>query len=144
MACINDMRLHDLPRELDAPCYSDLDLEPYMMRPDVWVFNNGEFIFIEVKSCRQDFTSDKKWTTYLEMCHSFYFAVSDDYIKPEELPDGVGLLLVSNGKVTTLKRAKKRKFDVAADVYNKHLYRALRSFATRVCVSNGRLYENMN
>lgn len=34
----------------------------------------GKLIIVEVKSCREDFTADGKWPSYLEFCDRFYFA----------------------------------------------------------------------
>jgi hypothetical protein len=33
----------------------------------------------EIKSCRADFTTDHKWTAYLDYCDHFYFAVAMDF-----------------------------------------------------------------
>lgn len=46
----------------------------------------------EVKSCRADFTSDNKWQKYLKYCTNFGFVAPKGVIKPEELPDKVGLV----------------------------------------------------
>jgi len=48
----------------------------------------------EFKSCRADFTSDKKWQNYLKYCHTFTFVCGREVIKREELPGGIGLLWI--------------------------------------------------
>lgn len=53
---------------------------------------NREIRIFEVKSCRQDFTSDKKWQNYLPFCTHFAFVAPKGVIRPDELPKGVGLL----------------------------------------------------
>ncbi len=35
-------------------------------------------IIVETKSCLADFTSDKKWESYLNFCNKFYFAAAPD------------------------------------------------------------------
>jgi len=48
-------------------------------RADLFGLSNDGSVFtiIEVKSCKQDFQSDKKWRGYLEHCNRFYFMVLD-------------------------------------------------------------------
>lgn len=46
----------------------------------------------EVKVNRQDFLRDDKWPGYRQYCHRFYFACPAGLIKPEELPEDVGLI----------------------------------------------------
>lgn len=38
------------------------------------VNKNQEVVIVETKSCWSDFSSDKKWTGYLQHCNKFYFA----------------------------------------------------------------------
>ncbi|MBI1777878.1 MAG: MmcB family DNA repair protein [Proteobacteria bacterium] len=40
---------------------------------------DGRLTIVEIKSCRADFQSDRKWQDYLEFCDSFYFAVAADF-----------------------------------------------------------------
>jgi len=47
---------------------------------------------MEVKSCRMDFLTDKKWQKYLQYATHFYFVAPTGAIYPDELPDGVGLI----------------------------------------------------
>lgn len=46
----------------------------------------------EVKSSRSDFTSDKKWKSYVPFFNYFYFATPPGIIDKKELPPEVGLL----------------------------------------------------
>ena len=46
----------------------------------------------EVKSCRADFVSDKKWESYLPYCTHFAFAAPEGAISPDELPKEIGLV----------------------------------------------------
>ena len=55
---------------------------------------NREITIIEVKSSRQDFTSDRKWHEYIEWADRFYFAVVDDF--PRDIlpgPDICGIII---------------------------------------------------
>ena len=51
----------------------------------------GEIWIVECKSCRSDFTSDRKWQGYLEFCDRFFWAVDCD-LPDELLPQGSGLI----------------------------------------------------
>ncbi|KGJ06096.1 hypothetical protein IT41_02745 [Paracoccus halophilus] len=51
----------------------------------------GEIWVIECKSSRADFTSDRKWQSYLAYCDRFFWAVGSDF--PEELlPGDTGMI----------------------------------------------------
>lgn len=47
---------------------------------------------IEVKSCRADFTADRKLSAYLGRVNELYIATLPGCIRADELPEGVGLL----------------------------------------------------
>jgi len=65
--------------------------------------NKREVRIFEVKSCRRDFTSDKKWQTYLPFCTHFAFVAPKGVIKLDELPEGVGLVEFWNQEHTSYK-----------------------------------------
>lgn len=46
----------------------------------------------EIKSCRADFTADKKWQSYVDRVDSFSFVAPPGVISVDELPLGIGLL----------------------------------------------------
>lgn len=52
----------------------------------------GEIWVVECKSSRADFTSDRKWTGYLDWCDRYFWAVDADF-PTDLLPDGTGLFL---------------------------------------------------
>ncbi|WP_233712951.1 MmcB family DNA repair protein [Amaricoccus solimangrovi] len=52
----------------------------------------GEIWIVECKSSRADFTSDRKWTGYLEWCDRFFWAVDLDF-PSEILPAEAGLIV---------------------------------------------------
>jgi len=63
-------------------------------RIDIFYFSrwNRETMGYEIKMSRQDFLQDKKWKKYLQFCTRFYFVAPKGIIKPEELPENIGLL----------------------------------------------------
>jgi hypothetical protein len=66
---------------------------PNGRRADVLAIDGrGQFLLVEVKSCRADFRSDNKWPEYLEFCDFFYFAVAADFPRAL-LPAEAGLLI---------------------------------------------------
>jgi len=58
----------------------------------VGVGKSGEIVVAEVKSCLNDFRSDRKWREYLDHCDRFFFAV-DEAFPNELLPSDVGLIV---------------------------------------------------
>ena len=66
---------------------------PNGRRADVLAIDGrGQFLLVEIKSCRADFRSDNKWPDYLEFCDFFYFAVAAEFPR-ELLPQEAGLLI---------------------------------------------------
>ena len=53
---------------------------------------SGEIWIVECKSCRADFTGDRKWQGYLEWCDRFFWATDCDF-PVELLPEDNGLLV---------------------------------------------------
>jgi hypothetical protein len=56
------------------------------------VAENGSIVMVEVKSSREDFTADRKWTQYRPFCDAFYFAIAPDF-PAEILPEDAGLFV---------------------------------------------------
>lgn len=82
-------------------CHYEVGLNKWgKLRADVLAFNyKQEVIIVEVKSCWQDYKTDTKFLGYLDFCHKFYFAVSQDFpLKAEFLAKlkehKIGLLIV--------------------------------------------------
>jgi hypothetical protein len=82
--------------------------------PDVLVMQSGAFsVLIECKVSRSDFLSDKnklyrRWEEYGMGDHRYY-ATPKGLIKPEELPDGWGLLEVSEHQINKQVEPHKKK-----------------------------------
>lgn len=58
----------------------------------VSVCPKGEIWVVECKSCRADFTGDRKWQGYLPFCDRFFWATDCDF-PTELLPDESGLIV---------------------------------------------------
>ena len=68
----------------------------------------GEISIIEVKSCLNDFRTDKKWPDYRAYCDRFYFAVGHDF--PQDvIPVEVGLIIADGFGGTILREAPLEK-----------------------------------
>lgn len=50
----------------------------------------------EVKVSRSDWLGDRKWEAYRDLAHYFTIVAGPDVVKPEEVPAGVGLLVVAS------------------------------------------------
>ena len=75
----------------------------------------GAITVVEVKSCRADFRSDRKWYEYLPYCDRFYFAVGRDFpldlLPPEEgliLADRFGAEIVREARLRALSPARRK------------------------------------
>jgi len=72
----------------------------------------------EVKVSRGDFLGDEKWYSYLDYCHTFSFVAPKGMIKPEELPEYVGLVEynLETKSIRTVKKAHYRQITPDADM----------------------------
>ncbi len=62
-------------------------------RADVMALGpRGDIRIVEVKSCRQDFRTDRKWPEYAPWCDAFLFAVDCDFPQ-DRLPPEAGLIV---------------------------------------------------
>lgn len=64
----------------------------------VGVSKSGTLLIAEVKSCLEDFRSDKKWQNYLPYCDVFYFSVDASFPmavldEPGVLPERTGIIV---------------------------------------------------
>lgn len=74
-------------------------------RADVMALDDkGGFTVVEVKSCRADFTSDRKWAFYRAFCDRFYFAVDSDFPRAL-LPKDCGLIVADAYEGVVLREA---------------------------------------
>lgn len=79
-------------REMDHAALAEVIPTPGL-RVDVMALTpQGEIWIIECKSCRADFTSDRKWQGYLPWCDRFFWATDCDF--PHDLlPQDSGLII---------------------------------------------------
>jgi Uncharacterized protein conserved in bacteria len=88
-----------LLRSHDFACLDEVVPKPGL-RVDVMALGpKGEIWVVECKSCRADFTSDRKWQGYLEWCDRFFWAVPPDFpteILPVGGEGGAGLILADD------------------------------------------------
>ena len=61
----------------------------------------------EIKVSRRDFVQDDKWNMYLPYCNQFYFVTLAEVAKEEEIPEGVGWMVVAStgGRIFTKRKA---------------------------------------
>lgn len=76
------------------------------------------FTGYEIKVSRSDFLNDDKWPVYKDLTHRFYFVCPKGLIKPDELPDDVGLIWYNPEKknLYTRKKALFRDIEISADL----------------------------
>jgi hypothetical protein len=67
---------------------------------------------VEVKSCRADFMTDRKWQDYLGFCDRFYFAVGPDF-PLDLLPESEGLILADRFAAEIAREAASRPLSAA-------------------------------
>lgn len=72
----------------------------------------------EIKSGRQDFLRDEKWRNYLPLCNELWFVAEvRDAIRPDELPQDVGLLrLAGESRLITVRKAVWREIPPPIDL----------------------------
>lgn len=97
-----------------------------LVRPDVFSINatlNPERIdstVHEVKVSRADFLADiakaSKRGGYAAISERLFYVAPQGMLEPEEMPDGIGLLLATGNDFTVAKRAKRRKVALSAEV----------------------------
>ncbi|WOL24353.1 hypothetical protein fHeYen902_007c [Yersinia phage fHe-Yen9-02] len=87
------------------------------LRADVWCLNTkSDIVITEVKSCWQDFNTDKKWHKYLPFAMRVYFAIDEtlyashgDRIIARIEEQGCGLIVVYRlGSARVMRRASRK------------------------------------
>ena len=83
-----------------------------LLKLDAWVLRRSysplTTIGYEIKTSRQDFERDQKWTGYLDLCHQFYFVCPAGLIRATDLPQRVGIIWVSKSGTLRAKRKAER------------------------------------
>lgn len=85
------------------------------LRLDYWVLRRSWtrpcMAGYEFKSSRADFLSDSKLHLYLPLCNELWVVADPGDVKPEELPDGVGMLRLAGPRLITVRNAAWRDVD---------------------------------
>lgn len=69
---------------------------------------NGELWIAEIKSCLNDYRTDRKWQGYREHCDRLYFAVDADF-PLEVLPSEAGLIVADRYGAALLREAAEHR-----------------------------------
>lgn len=87
-----------------------------LLKLDAWVlcrtYSPLTMIGYEIKTSRQDFEQDQKWTGYLDLCHQFYFVCPAGLIRAEDLPNRIGIIWASKDKLHTKRKAERVNPDI--------------------------------
>lgn len=73
---------------------------------------DGALHIVEIKSCRTDFLTDRKWQSYVDFADFFYFAVAVDFPR-DVLPAGEGLILADRFGAEVVRLAQHRPVPAA-------------------------------
>ncbi len=88
-----------------------------LLKIDAWVLRRSysplTIIGYEIKTSRQDFEQDQKWTSYLDLCHEFFFVCPAGLIRSTDLPSRVGIIWASKDKLHTKHKAERIEPDTA-------------------------------
>lgn len=78
---------------------------------DGWVmprsWSHPQCVGYEIKVSRSDWLGDRKWPTYLPLCHQLYIVCPYKLLKKDEIPDPLGLIWAHEGESQRLTTAKK-------------------------------------
>ena len=96
-----------LLRELDATALTEFRLQNGRRLDLLALHRDGSFTAIEVKSCRVDFISDRKWGDYLPFADRFAFAVAPGF-PLHILPPAEGLIVADRFEGTLVRQGPHR------------------------------------
>jgi len=101
--------------------FSEVAIDSNKRRMDAWAmipsYSKSLTIAYEIKVTRRDFVQDLKMHEYTMYANEAYLVCPSDVAKPEELPDGWGLLVVSGSRLMTRKKAMYRETDIPEAFY---------------------------
>lgn len=113
-------------------CWTNIELKVrrteslQLVRPDVFSINatldleRVDSAVHEVKVSRSDFLADiakpSKRAGYAAISEKFYYVAPEGLLRPEEMPDGAGLLVASGEDFVVAKRPKRRRVVLAPEV----------------------------
>lgn len=80
----------------------------------------GEILIVEIKSCLQDYQSDRKWQVYRDYCDRLFFAVASDFpdhLLPEDagmiIADAYGSAILREGPLFPMAAARRKAMMIA-------------------------------
>lgn len=134
-AIVHEVVLRD-PNWLDT--YEAGDRPGTFRRIDALMIKNKVRTAIEVKVTRSDFMREtqRKRQVWQDLCHRFVYAVPEGLIRPDEVPDGIGLWEVSRRLVpagaTTVNVTKRARLNrdpgpVPEQLFVAMCYRAMKN-----------------
>jgi len=101
--------------------FSEVAIDSNKRRMDAWAmipsYSKSLTIAYEIKVTRRDFVQDIKMHEYTMYANEAYLVCPSDVAKPDELPDGWGLLHVSGSRLMTKKKAQYRDTDIPEAFY---------------------------
>jgi len=107
-------------------------------RLDAWALRrswvNPQSWGYEIKVSRSDFLAEKRAPEYMAVCNSFYYVCpGKEIIRPEEVPEGAGLIYVSKTgtRLYTKRKAQYRKIEEPVDLYKYLLFSRVRVLGAR-------------
>jgi len=105
---------------------------------DAWVLKRTyspiTTIGYEIKCTRADFEQDQKWTSYLDLCHEFYFVCPAGLIRASDLPPNIGIIWATKNSLRVKHKADRIKPDIEK----------LNKLLTYVVMSRSNIVSNMN
>lgn len=106
-----------IPECKDGPTWDGHQrLDAWVMKPS-WA--HPLTIGYEIKISRSDFINDNKWRGYLQHCNEFYFVTPWKLVNEDEIPDGIGVLYVTQtgNRLICKKKAKYREVEISESFY---------------------------
>ena len=71
---------------------------------------DGNFVIVEVKSSREDYQADQKWTDYEPHCDEFYFAV-DEQFPVDLLPEDWGVIIADGFSAAIVRPSERHRMN---------------------------------
>lgn len=115
----------DRARE-EAISFKEVHLSPQLRCDILHLAINDKVTIIELKTCKEDFKVDSKWTGYLDYCDYFYFMCPENVISTKDIPKNVGLIHISkNGLYSVEQRPYKLRPKMLNHAWFSTIYKRL-------------------
>jgi|GEM_PF-2989995 len=101
--------------------FHEVAIDGGQRRMDGWAlipsYDKSMTIAYEVKVSRSDFIHDLKLQEYMAYCNEMYLVAPQGVVKDGELPEGVGLIIATEKRLVTKKKAKYREVSIPEGFY---------------------------